>query len=110
MCPGSRKGQPCPGCIKRSITSWSREVIVPLYTAVVQPHLEYCVQFWVPQDKKDIKLLACVQRRAIKVVKGLEGKISEQWLRLLCLFSLEKRRVTSSQSGTFSGRAAEGMC
>ena len=75
------------GMIKQNFIDRSKERIIPLglYKSLVRLHLEYCCQIWNPYYKKDIKLIEGVQRRATKLVAGMQDFNYNDRLKILGL-------------------------
>ena len=83
--PGRRR-------VTRLVTYKEKSLIVPLYKAIVRPHLEYCIQAWSPYLRKDIDMLEKIQRRATKLIPGLRDLRYEERLKECGLTTLERRR------------------
>ena len=54
------------------MASRSREVILPLFSALVRPYLEYYIQMWSLQNRKDVDLLEHIQMKDIKMIQEME--------------------------------------
>ena len=81
------------GWINRHFGSLNADEFKILYKIYVRPHMEFCIQAWSPYLQKDIRCLEKIQRRATKVVHGLNNIAYDDRLEILGLLSLEKRRL-----------------
>ena len=95
------KGNQILGLIRRNITYKGKKLIIPLYKAIVRPHLEYCIQAWRPYRKKDIDTLERIQRRATKIIPELRDLSYEERLKECGLTTLETRRLRGDQIEVF---------
>ena len=89
----SSKGNQVLGMIKRNTTYKEKKLMIPLYKAIVRPHLEYYIQAWRPYCKKDIDTLERIQRRVTKMIPELRDLSYEERLKECGLTTLETRRL-----------------
>ena len=95
------KGNQVLGMIRRNITYKEKSLIIPLYKAIVRPHLEYCIQAWNPHLRKDVDMLEKIQRRATKLIPELRDLTYEERLKECGLTTLETRRLRGDQIEVF---------
>ena len=95
------KGNQILRLIRINITYKGKKLIIPLYKAIVRPHLEYCIQAWRPYRKKDIDTLERIQRRATKIIPELRDLSYEDRLKECGLTTLETRRLRGDQIEVF---------
>ena len=95
------KGNQVLGMIRRNITYKEKSLIIPLYKAIVRPHLEYCIQAWNPYLRKDVDMLEKIQRRATKLIPGLRDLTYDERLKECGLTTLETRRLRGDQIEVF---------
>ena len=81
------------GFITRNFRYKNKKVIILLYKSLVRPHLEYSVQFWSPNLRKDIDKIEKIQRRATKMISEIRNHSSNQRIQDLDLISLVQRRL-----------------
>ena len=89
------------GQVSRAFHFRDRRVFVQLYKQYVRPHLEFAVPAWSPWTQGDKESLEKVQRRAVRMVSGLQGDTYEAKLKDLGLLSLEDRRTKYDLVQTF---------
>ena len=87
------EGNSIRGLIRNIMTYKEKELIIPLYKTVVNPHLKYRLQAWKPYRKKDIYTLERIQRRATKMIQELRELSYEEHLKECDLTTLDTRTL-----------------
>lgn len=95
-------------CILRDITSKGRNVIIPLFLALVRLHLEYYVQFWFPQLKKILGHTGEGRRRNRKMIKESTLSVKTTKTEELRLF-LPKEENAHHSIPVFKGQLQKGQ-
>ena len=72
MYPHSSESQPDPELHLKKHGQQVKGSDLASLLCAARPHLEYCVQMWRLQHRRDVDLLECVQRRATKMIQGME--------------------------------------
>ena len=92
------KGNEIFGLIRRNIIyKLIIKLIIPLYKAIVRPHLGYCIHAWRSYRKKDIDTIERIQRRATKIIPELRDLSYEERLKECGLTTLETRMLRRDQ-------------
>jgi len=76
----AKKANSTVGCIRKSR---SREVILPFYSALVRPHIAFCVHFWASRYKRDVDILGQILQKATKMIMRLKHLLYKERLREL---------------------------
>ena len=89
------------GLIRRSFTHMDKDMFLALYKSIVRPHLEYGSTIWSTIYKKDKIAIENVQRRATKLVPGIQHLSYSERLRILGIPSLQYRRIRADLVETY---------
>ena len=89
------------GIFQINITHKIKDIMIPLYKALVRPSLEYAVSVWCPYKKKHIKQLEDVQRNFTKRIKGMKDLDYQERLKKLKLPSLMYRKIRGDMIEVF---------
>ena len=89
------------GMIRVSFACLNVPMMYNLYTSLVRPLLEYCVQVWSPYKIKYITLLERVQRRATRMVPKLKKLPYSERLKKMNLPRLYDRRIRGDMIETY---------
>ena len=81
------------GVIKRTFTFTDKDVLIRLYKGLIRPRLEYGNVIWSPHLKRQSIAIEAIQRRATKLIGGMENLSYKERLQKLNLPSLKARRI-----------------